>query len=143
MAFSVLRQFQGRRLDAARLVDLLGHLEGRFQFGAAVVLHELVALGLLFGFGLRQRQVQAGRHGTEQHFHALGKDDALGELARFFARREHQRFLRGREFAEACNLLDLIGRHRQADPPLNHVEHGLRGTRQIVDILCSQPEPGP
>src|SRR3546814_20693478 len=87
------------RLDAACLVDLLGHLEGRFQFGAAVLLHELVALGLLFGFGLREREVEAWRHSAEEHFHALGEDDALGEFPRLFARRKHQRLLRGREFA--------------------------------------------
>src|SRR3546814_1526549 len=66
MAFSGLRQFQGWRLDAACLVDLLGHLEGRFQFGAAVLLHELVALGLLFGFGLREREVERSEEHTSE-----------------------------------------------------------------------------
>src|SRR3546814_6134633 len=66
MAFSGLRQFQGRRLDAAGLVDLLGHLGSRPQFGAAVLLHELVAHGLLLGFCLRERNVQARRYGAEK-----------------------------------------------------------------------------
>src|SRR3546814_3931610 len=59
---------------------------GRFQFGAAVLLHELVALGLLFGFGLREREVEAWRHSAEEHFHALGEDDALGEFPRQIGR---------------------------------------------------------
>ena len=45
----LLRQAQGWRLDATRLVDLLGHLEGRVEFTDAVLLHELVTLGFFLG----------------------------------------------------------------------------------------------
>src|SRR3546814_14417277 len=53
------------------------------------------------------------RHSAEQHFHALGEDDAFGEFPRLFARRKHQRLLRGREFAEPRDLLDFIGRSEE------------------------------
>ena len=107
-----------------------------------MLLHQLEAFGLLLGFGHRHRQVEAGRHGAEQHFHRLGQDDALAELAGLLACREHQRLLRSVEFAEARDLLDFIGRHRQADPPLDHVEHGLGRFRQVVQVLRGEPEPG-
>ena len=47
------------------------------------------------------------------------------------------------EFAEPRDLLNFIGRHAETDPPLDHVEHGLRGARQVVDVLRREPEPGP
>ena len=78
-----------------RAWSIFGHLESRFQFGAAVLLHELVAFGLLLGFCLREGEVQGRRHGAEQHFHALGEDDAFGEFPASL-RRKHQRLLRGR-----------------------------------------------
>ena len=106
-----------------------------------MLLHQLEALGLLFRFGLGQRQVQAGRHGPEQHFHAFREDDPLAELARLLARRQHQRLLGRRQLAEFGDLLDLIRRHGQADPPLDHVEHGLGGLGQIVHVLRGQPIP--
>src|SRR3989344_5298748 len=62
-------QIQSRGFDAAGQVDLLGNLEGGVQLGNTELLHELVALGLLFGLGLRKREVQARRHGAEKHFH--------------------------------------------------------------------------
>src|SRR3546814_17367765 len=45
-------------------------------------------------------------------------------------------------FAEARDLLHFIGWHRQADPPLDHVEHGLGRLRQVVEVLRGEPEPG-
>ena len=79
MAFSGARQIQGARagdsMPRARSI-FLGHLEGGIQLADAVLLHELVALGLLLGFGLREREIQARRHGAEEHLHALGEDDA-------------------------------------------------------------------
>lgn len=129
------QRVQRQRFDAPRTVDLLGHAEGGIQLADAVLLHQLEAFGLLLGLGHRHRQVEAGRHSAEQHFHRLGQDDALAELAGLLACREHQRLLRSVEFAEARDLLDFIGWHRQADPPLDHVEHGLGRFRQVVQVL--------
>ncbi len=45
-------------------------------------------------------------------------------------------FCAGVEFAEARDLLHLVGRHRQADPPLDHVEHGLGGACGRSSMFC-------
>mmetsp|Transcript_26299 Transcript_26299/g.62388 ORF Transcript_26299/g.62388 Transcript_26299/m.62388 type:complete len:276 (+) Transcript_26299:192-1019(+) len=141
MVFSLRQRIKRQRFDAASAVDLLGDLEGRIQLADAVLLHQLKAFRLLFRLGLSQRQVQAGRNRTEQHFHALGEDDALGELARLLAGRQHQGLLRRVQLAEARDLLHLVRWHREADPPLDHVEHGLGRFGQVVDVLRCQPVP--
>ena len=76
----------GQRFDTVGAVDLLGNLVGGIQFADAELLNHPVAFGLLFRFGLRQRQVQARRHRAERPFHAAREDHAFAELSRLVVR---------------------------------------------------------
>ena len=102
------------RFDSAQAVDTGGDLDRGIEFADSLALHEVVAFFLFFRLGHGQRQVQAGRYRAEQYFHALGEQDAFGVFAAFFARREHQGFLRGRQFAETGDFFNFVrGMFRQ------------------------------
>lgn len=108
ISFVVRRQ----RRDTTYMVNRFGHFECGIQLANAELLHQLVAFGFFLRLGLRQSEIEAGRHGTEEHFQVLREDDAFGELARLFACGQYQRLLRGYQLPELCDFFHLVGWHR-------------------------------
>ena len=144
MAFSGARQIQGRARagDRCRVPGRSSRPpEGGIQLADAVLLHELVALGLLFGFGLREREIQARRHGAEEHLHAFGEDDALGELARFPC------VPKASAPSAPARVRGIVRSSTSSGGIDRQIHHSIMlsmgsAARQIVDVLRRQPEPG-